>query len=251
MKVVAVANRKGGTGKTTTVVNLANEWAAKGYKTLVIDLDTQGHAAIGLGCPGPFAVEKTIHQIYRDQNLSLDAIVHPTPVENVFLAPADILFMMQSLDELRLRNALHTPSNQTLYDRVVIDTPPTLDGLLYNGLVAADGVLVPFVPHHLAEVGVKQLARLFYQVATQHNADLKLLGLLPIMYDRKMKLHQRVIDALKKQFGAKRLMRGIRSNIRLAEAFEQGKPVKQFAQKSVGAFDYHLMVEELESFLTE
>ncbi|MDQ7073256.1 MAG: AAA family ATPase [Gammaproteobacteria bacterium] len=167
MRVVAIANRKGGTGKTTTVVNLANEWARKGYRTLVIDLDTQGHSAIGLGYKEVVAPEKTVHQLFRDSDVSLQDVVHSTEIQNIFLAPADTQFIVQAVDELCLRKALHTAANEALFDRVIIDTPPTLDGLLYNGLSAADGVIVPFVPHHLAEVGCKAVSAIILYSSNQ------------------------------------------------------------------------------------
>jgi len=248
MLIITIANRKGGSGKTTTAVNLATQWGEKGFKTLVIDLDTQGHSALGLGCVYKIDSAKTVHELFRNPELSLRHVVHDTIAKNVSLVPADVDFVVTDMDELRLRNAIYSDNNDQVFDRVVIDTPPTLDGLLYNGLAAANGVVVPFVPHHLAEVGVKQLAKLFYQVATQHNPDLSLFGLLPIMYDRKIKLHQRVLKALGKQFGIKRVMRGIRTNIKLAEAFEAGKPIIQFAPHCPGAMDYQLMAEELEVF---
>jgi len=247
MIVIAIANRKGGTGKTTTAVNLAAAWGQQGFKTLLIDLDTQGHS--GLGIAGQVAGNKkqTAHQLFRDKTLRLTEVVIDTPVKNVWLAPADQSFIVSEMDFLRIKQCLYPPDNANHFDRVVIDTPPTLDGLLYNGLSAANGVVVPFIPHYLAEVGVKQLAKLFYQVATQHNPDIKLLGLLPIMYDKNIKLHQRVIKTLAKQFGPQRVMRGIRTNIKLAEAFEANQPIIQYAPKCHGAMDYYLMAEELET----
>ncbi|MFT5716806.1 MAG: chromosome partitioning protein [Oleiphilaceae bacterium] len=247
MLVITIANRKGGTGKTTTAVNLATQWGECGLKTLLIDLDTQGHAAIGLGCADIVDKNKTIHALFRNESVSLHDVVTSTSIDNVSIARADTDFIVQKMDDLRIRNAIYAEGIDKIYDRIVIDTPPTLDGLLYNGLAAANGVVVPFVPHHLAEVGVKQLAKLFYQVATRHNPNLSLFGLLPIMYDRKIKLHQRVLKALGKQFGSKRIMRGIRTNIKLAEAFEAEKPISHFAPNCPGAMDYRLMGSELET----
>jgi len=245
MYVVAITNRKGGTGKTTTAVNLAAQWGSQGYKTLLIDLDTQGHAAIGVGCRQFRQHSESIQQLFQQSAASLSQLIIQTPIKNVWLAPADTEFESTKFDVSILRQALSTDVIKQSYQRIIIDTPPTLDSLLISGLVAADGVIVPFVPHHLAEVGVKQLAKLFYQVATQYNSNLLLLGLLPVMYDRHIKLHQRVIQALGKQFGQQRILRGIRSNIKLAEAFESGLPIAEFAPKSTGNMDYQLMAEEV------
>jgi len=249
--IVAIANRKGGTGKTTTAVNLAAEWGRLGHRTLLIDLDTQGHAAIGIGCRELRHGAGTVHDLFLDPSVALRDVVRETPVENVWLVPADTGFMSQSLDALVLQRALLEGSAIESFERVVLDTPPTLDGLLVNALAVAQGVVVPFVPHHLAEVGVRQLANLFYQVATQYNPELKLFGLLPIMYDRHLRLHRRVIEDLGRQFGKQRMLRGIRMNIRLAEAFESGQPVSVYSARCAGSMDYRLMAEELESFLVE
>jgi len=178
----------------------------------------------------------------------LISVAKQTSAGNVWLAPADTDFCMQNLEVMRIREAIKATSIADMFQRIVIDTPPTLDGLLISGLAAAQGVVIPFIPHHLAEVGVRQLAKLFYQVATRHNPDLKLLGLLPIMYDRHIRLHQRVIAELSKQFGKNRLMHGIRSNIKLAEAFEAGIPVGQYDPYCAGSMDYRLMARDLEIF---
>ncbi len=244
---IAIANRKGGTGKTTTAVNLAAEWGRSGYKTLLLDLDTQGHAAIGVGCREQRNAEGTVHELLCDSGCELNRVVRKTPVENVWFVPSDTEFVGHELGALRLRDVLSVLISADGFERIVIDTPPTLDSLLINALVAAQGVVVPFVPHHLAEVGVRQLAKLFYQIATQHNPCLKLLGLLPVMYDRHLCLHRRVIEGLGRQFGKKRIMRGIRTNIKLAEAFEAGMPVSLYAKRCAGSMDYQLMADELDS----
>lgn len=245
---VVIANRKGGTGKTTTAVNLAAEWGEQGFRTLLIDLDTQGHAAIGLGCAELRYRAGTVHDIFRNPQYAIMRAVYKTPVRNVWLVPADTDFMSQDVNPLRLRHALSDREVIEGFDRIVVDTPPTLDGLLINGLVTAHGVVVPFVPHHLVGVGVRQLTRLFYQVATRHNPGLKLLGLLPIMYDRRIRLHRRLLDDLGRQYGNQRVLRGIRSNIKLAEAFEAEQPVVKYAPRSAGCMDYRLMARELEVF---
>ncbi len=247
--VIALANRKGGTGKTTTAVNLAAQWGNQGYRTLLIDLDTQGHAAIGVGCRETRLQQDSVHQIFQSPDMALMEIVQPTGIENVWIAPADTDFHQQPLDVLRLRNAIDEIEQQHQFERIVIDTPPTLDSLLISGLVATQGVVIPFVPHHLAEVGARQLAKLCYQVASQHNPQLKLVGLVPIMFDRHIKLHQRVVAGLQTQFGKDRMLRGIRNNIKVAEAFERGLPIGKYAPKSAGSMDYCLMTQEIDDLL--
>lgn len=248
-KVITVANRKGGTGKTTTVVNVAAEFGRRGRRVLVIDLDTQGHASIGLGCGLHVSGRPSVHDVFRQPELPLASVLIETPTKGVTLLAADTAFdgIGAEVSSLLLRNKLHELAQHREFDVVVIDTPPTLDVMLLNALSACHGVLVPFVPHFLAEVGVKQLADLFYKVAVTNNASLKLIGLLPVMLDRRTKLHKKVLSNLVGQFGENRMLRGIRSNIRLAEAFEHGQPVSAFAPKSAGAMDYYMLVEELDA----
>jgi len=243
---LAITNRKGGSGKTTTAVNLAAEWGRQGHRVLLIDLDSQGHAAIGVGCRAARRSEEHVHQLLHRPELALMDVVQLTPIRNVCLAPANTDFCAQELPVSILKQALQSEAVAMAFDRVVLDTPPTMDSVLISALVAAHSVLVPFVPHHLSAVGVRQLAKLFYKVATLHNPDLRLLGLLPIMMDRKLKLQQRVMADLGQQFGRERILRGIRSNIKLAEAFEAGEPIFSYAPRSSGAMDYQLMAEEIE-----
>lgn len=257
MNIIAIANRKGGSGKTTTAVNLGTEWARRGYKTLLIDLDTQSHASIGLGC-GEFKMnQRGIHKVLYDRqnpsDLNLSELIQSTSINNLSLIPGDTdIDESKKINDLYyLKNLLSLPVIQNSYDRVIIDTPPTLDSFLISALISSQGVLVPFVPHYLAQVGVKQLARLFYHIAVQYNSGMKLLGLIPIMYDRRLNLHKAVINELSKQFGQKKLLRGIRNNIALAEAFAQGMPVTAYKHKSSGAMDYYLLAEEVELLLSE
>lgn len=246
--IISVSNRKGGTGKTTTSVNLAAQWALSGRKTLVIDLDTQGHCGLGLGVPDP---QRCVHEIFTDPSVELTDVVNQSVIDNLHIAAADTHFsgLGINIDTDLLRQKIHNYLQRTDTERVVIDTPPTLDGLLISALTAADGVIIPFIPHHLAEVGVNQLAELFYTISVNNNNNLRLFGLLPIMQDRHLKIHRRVLDNLARQYGKQRLLRGIRSNIKLAEAFEKNVPIQQYAARSKGAMDYQLMTDELEYIL--
>ncbi len=245
MLVISIANRKGGTGKTTTAVNLAAEMAARGLKTLLIDLDTQGHASFGLGFKDLNSLKHFSHNVFENPDFDFKKAIYETQFENLFLSPANINFVNKSekFEELLLYKSI---SSLNGFDRVIIDTPPTLDIFLISALCASDAIIIPFLPHFLAAIGVKQMSRLFYQTATRHNHRLKLLGLVPVMYDRRLNMHKEVIKEVTKLFGQSRILHGIRNNVRLAEAFNAGKPIRYFAPKSVGAMDYFLLCDEIE-----
>lgn len=243
--ILVVANRKGGTGKTTTVVNLAAEWGKAGYKTLIIDLDTQGHAGLGLGYDGMHL--EGVHQIFSKNNYALEDKVQPTKFDNVSVLLADSQFVLGEGEVASDTLKTHLVQARVLdvFDKVLIDTPPTLDQVLLNALVAADGVLVPFIPHYLSFVGIKQLIKVFYHISTTINPSLEHFSLLPVMTNRHYKLHQKIMKDVENQFGKHNVLRGVRSNIKLAEAFMQGCSIGEYAPRSTGAMDYFLLSEEL------
>lgn len=156
MHIIAISNRKGGTGKTTVSVNLAAELAALGLRVLLIDLDSQGHCAVGCGVK-PKAGEPSVHRLFIDPAATLSDAIVPTIMNKLWLAPADPLFDHGSgeRDDQRLRNAIADEKLAERFDIIVIDTPPSLDALLVNGLLAATRVLVPYVPHYLSYEGVR------------------------------------------------------------------------------------------------
>jgi chromosome partitioning protein len=238
-KVLVITNRKGGTGKTATSVNLSAEWAAQGLRVLLVDLDSQGHCALGLGVK----VERdspTLHGFMAGHHTFTEAI-QKTKWEHLDLVPGDPLFDHGSglTGDTRLRDALHCPEVANAYDLIVLDTPPSLDALLMNALCAADRVLVPFVPHFLASEGVRQLARVLFKVVSRGDNDrLKILGFLPVMKDLRISQHRQITEGLSKQFGVNRILPGIRTDIRLVEAFEAGQPLRVFAPHTRATADY-------------
>jgi chromosome partitioning protein len=245
-EIVVVTNRKGGTGKTTTSVNLAAEFAAQGQQVLLIDMDTQGHCAVGLDV-APARDEPTVHCLFQSSGFRLADAVYPTAWPNLHLAPANPLFEHGSVsdDPTRLARALHDEGMMELYDLVIIDTPPSLDSLLMNSLCAARRVLVPFVPHHLSGEGMRNLARVLFRVASGPNPDLKLLAFLPIMLDRRIGQHRSITDGVARQFGQGRLLPGIRTDIKLAESFAQRRPVRAYMPGCRGAEDYAVVASEI------
>lgn len=248
--VLVVTNRKGGTGKTTTAVNLAAEWAAQGRRVLLIDLDTQGHCGVGLGVVVKRG-EATIHDWLQHDTLPLRSVIRSTPCAHLDLAPADPLFEHGSglNDTQRLAQALRSEGLLESYDLIVIDTPPSLDTLLLTALVAAQWVLVPFLPHALSNEGIKSLARVLFKVSSGPNPDLRLLGFLPLMIDKRICHHREMSQGVAHQFGAKRLLSGIRTDIKLAEAFAHRIPIRDYAPKSRGAEDYAHAAQEVLALL--
>lgn len=248
--IITVANRKGGTGKTTSVINIAAIWGVAGKKTLIIDLDTQNHCAIGCGIRSLPDTQIRAHDIFKKNKQPLSEGVITTPIKNVSLIAADETFEGGVTDDpVRLRQAIVQSGLAAQFDHILIDTPPTLDTILINAMSAADGVIVPFVPHHLSAVGVAQLTKLFLTVAMRYNKALKLFGVAPIMADRKMRLHRAILDKMALQYGKKRILHGIRMNVKLAEAFAEQQPVITYAPTSNGAKDYGQLVEDIETLL--
>lgn len=239
LHIIAISNRKGGTGKTTVSVNLAAELAALGRRVLLVDLDSQGHCAIGLGIKAVKS-NAAAHWIFIDPDALLAPVIQPTAFDNLSLAPADQLFEHGSgiRDPLRLARALAEEEIIQNFDVVVVDTPPSLDFLLLNALTAANWVLVPYVPHHLSFEGVRQLMRVLFKVMTGDNPRLKILGFLPTTAAEHIRQHRSVTSEVSRQFGAHRVLTAIRNDIRLAEAFAAGKPVRYFAPKCRGAQDF-------------
>jgi chromosome partitioning protein len=247
-RTLVISNRKGGSGKSSTSVNVAAELAAQGQRVLLIDLDTQGHCAIGLGIK-PQRQAPTVHGFLAGKHSLRQALVE-SAWAGLHLIAADPLFEhgIAAERETMLRDALLSEGLHEDYDTLVLDTPPSLDGLLLNALCAADRVLVPFIPHYLSGEGVRQLARVLFRVASRGlNDRLKVLGFLPIMIDLRIGQHREVSAGLSHQFGAARLLPGIRTDIKVAEAFAVGKPVRVYAPGSRATADYAAAVKSLEA----
>jgi len=238
-QIIAIANRKGGTGKTTVSVNLAAELAALGKRVLLVDLDSQGHCAVGLGMKVQRG-DALAHGIFMNSDARLAHGIRDTSFANLALVPADQLFEHGSglRDERRLARALAEEEIAVRFDVVIVDTPPSLDILLLNALTAANWILVPYIPHHLSFEGVRQLMRVLFKVMTNTNPTLKVLGFLPMTLAEHMRLHRVITGEVSRQFGAHCVLPGIRSDIRLAEAFAAGKPVRSYAPTSRGAKDF-------------
>lgn len=246
MHVVAISNRKGGTGKTTVAVNLAAFLAARGLRVLLIDLDSQGHCGVGLGV-SVASGGRTAHDLFVDADARLSDAIVATAVPGLSMAPADTRFDHGSgeRNDQRLRDALAAEQLSDRFDLVLIDTPPSLDALLTGALLAATRVLVPYVPHPLSFEGVRQLVRALFPIMTRSNRQLKVLGFVPTMQAEHIRQHRAVRGEVSKQFGSHQVLPGIRNDIRLAEAFAVGQPVSVYAPKSRGAEDFALLSDDV------
>lgn len=236
---IVVSNRKGGAGKTTVSVNVAAELAAQGLRVLLVDLDSQGHCAVGLGIKVGKGTP-TVHDIFRRGDARLAAAVQPSAYANLALAPADPLFEHGEglRDEGLLKRALAEAQIVADFDVVILDTAPSLDILLLNALTAANWVVVPFVPHPLSNEGVKQLMRVLFKIMSGSNQQLRLAGFLPVMGNEQLRIHRSVSADMAHQFGASRQLPPIRGDIRAAEAFAAGKPIRYYAPTSRAAEDF-------------
>jgi len=242
MKTIVVSNRKGGSAKTTTAVNLATE-LAKNHSVLLIDFDTQGHASIGVGS-APLE-EGGAHSIFFGKTLSENFV--PTVLDKLTLAPAHALFDVYEYSDLRgvLKNRFKKESISEFFDYCVIDTAPTFDALLKNSLEVADVVVIPFVPHHLGVVAVGQMVRAVYQMSTQMGAEIKHVGMLPVMYNPHINEHKESLQKVEGAFGKAKLFKPIGTDIKLAQMFESGEPIVLTEKRTKGMKDYKAFCKEL------
>ncbi|MCD7108036.1 ParA family protein [Rhizobium sp. DKSPLA3] len=239
--VIAVANRKGGTGKTTTAVNLAAGLARRGLRTLLIDFDSQGHAGLAFGAVAG-RDEPTAHAVFSHGPEALERAIIPAAEKTGWpdLALADTRSPHPGgivAPDLLVR-ALDGQGIRQRYDVVVIDTPPSLDALMVTALTAAHAALVPFVPHPLSIEGVRQFSRVFFSVRLGTKPRLRHVALLPVMASPHVLVHRRMIESLRLEFGDDRILDPIRSDIRLAEAFAAHQPIFGYMPSGRGAHDY-------------
>ncbi|UTR12377.1 AAA family ATPase [Evansella sp. LMS18] len=247
-RVIAIANQKGGVGKTTTAVNLSACLADIGKRTLIIDIDPQGNTTSGVGIDKG-DVDLCIYNVLVEDEKAKNVIL-PTNVENLFLLPSTIQLAGAEIElvptisrEVRLKRAIEQVKDE--FDYIVIDCPPSLGLLTINSLTASDAVLIPVQCEYYALEGLSQLLNTVRLVQKHLNHELEIEGVLLTMLDARTNLGIQVIEEVKKYFREKVLNTIIPRNVRLGEAPSHGEPIITYDPKSRGAEVYSELAKEV------
>ena len=247
-RVIALANQKGGVGKTTTTVNMGAALAELDFRVLIVDLDPQGNATTGVGI-NYRVLEHTMYDVLL-HGTPFEDCIEPTEVKGLFVAPARLDLAGAEIElvsafnrEAKLKRALVDVLDE--YDYILIDCPPSLGLLTVNGLVAATEVMVPIQCEYYALEGLAQLTRNVDLVRENLNPELEISGIVLVMYDSRTKLGEQVVQEVRDHFGAKVCRNMIPRNVKLSEAPSFGQPITVYDSSSRGAVAYRELAREV------
>jgi chromosome partitioning protein len=248
-RILALANQKGGVGKTTTAINLGAALAEQGERVLLVDMDPQGALSVGLGL-NPMALDQTVYNLLMDPKADVDGAIEQTKLDglellpsNIDLAAAEVLLVGEVAREQALARVLRPLRDR--YDHVLIDCPPSLGLLTVNALTAADGVLVPLECEYFALRGMALLMDTIEKVRERLNPDLEVVGILATMYDARTVHGREVLARVEDAFGDRVFRTVITKTIRFAEAPVAGESILSYAGSSSGAAAYRELAKEV------
>jgi chromosome partitioning protein len=249
-RIIAIINQKGGSGKTTTAVNLGAYLARLGKSVLLIDLDPQANTTIHLGLKS-HEIQRSVYDVMMDEKLFSD-VIHNTDVDNLFVAPANINLSGVEIElagmvgrEMILKDAIEKIAN--MYNYILIDSPPSLGLLTVNALTATKEIVIPVQTEFFALEGMGKLFHTVDIVKKRLNRDLRVTGIVPTMFDGRTNLSREVMEKIRGYFGERVYKTIIRKNIKLAEASSHGKPILLYDPRSAGAEDYENLSKEVDN----